>query len=96
MAILLFWHKPQVGWYKLNFDGATFPDMASVGLGVVARDSDGTVIASLLERITLPPIVENLEALVCRRAISFAIEIGLQDVVFEGDSKVVIKHLTTK
>jgi len=34
-----------------------------------------------------------LEALACRRAILFAIKIGLQDVVFKGDSKVIFKLL---
>ena len=90
------WLPPPQSVYKLNFDGATFLDMASVGLGVVARDSDGMVIASLSKRITLPPTVEDLEALACRKAVSFAIEIGLWDVVFEGDSEVVIKHLTAE
>ena len=29
-----------------------------------------------------------------RRLVTFAIEIGLQDVIFEGDSKAVYKHLS--
>ena len=36
----------------------------------------------------------DLEALACKRAILFATEIGLQDVVFEGDSEVIFKLLT--
>ena len=87
------WRPPPHSGYKVNFDGATFIDMDSAGLGVVARDSDSMVIASLLERIRLPPMVADLEALACRRAILFALELGLQDVVLEGDSKVIINHL---
>ena len=45
------------------------------------------------KRITLPPTVDDVEALECRRAISFALEIGLQNVVFEGDSNTVISYL---
>jgi len=37
--------------------------------------------------------VDVVETLACRRAISFALEIGLQEVELEGDSEVVIKHL---
>ena len=37
--------------------------------------------------------MEDLEALACRRAIYFTVEIGLQDVVFEGDSEVIYKHI---
>ena len=87
------WWPPPHSVYKVNFDGATFIDMDSVGLGVVTRDSDGMVIASLSERIRLPPTVADLEALACRTAILFALKLGLQDVVFEGDSEVIINHL---
>ena len=87
------WWPPPHPIYKINFDGATFIDSDSTGLGVVADDSDGMFIASLSERIRLPPMVADLEALACRRAILFALELGLQDVVFEGDSEVIINHL---
>ena len=82
--------------YKINFDGATFIDTDSAGLGVVARDSDGMVITPLSERIRLPPTVADLESLACRKAILFALKFGLQDVVFEGDSEVIINHLKAK
>nr|XP_023887877.1 uncharacterized protein LOC112000001 [Quercus suber] len=78
------------------FDGATFLDIAAAGLGVVVRDSKGLVIAALSERIHLPPTMVALEALACRRSILFAIELGLQDVVFEGDSEVIFKLLTAE
>nr|POE98906.1 hypothetical protein CFP56_65660 [Quercus suber] len=89
------WLPPSPNQYKANSDGAIFRDSGSAGLGVVVRDSKGMVIAvlSLLKRITLPPTVEDVEALACRRAISFSIELGLQDVISEGDSEIVLKHL---
>ena len=87
------WRPPPHSVYKVNFDGATFIDMDSAGLGLVACDSDSMVIAFLSECIRLPPTVANLEALACRRAILFALELGLQDVVLEGDSEVIINHL---
>ena len=37
-----------------------------------------------------------LEALACRRSIVFASELGLQDVVFEGDLEVIFKLLTAE
>ncbi|XP_050281288.1 uncharacterized protein LOC126722181 [Quercus robur] len=62
-----------------------FQDIAAAGLGVVIRDHEGKVIGALSERIALPPSVNDVEALACRRAISFAQKIGLQEVyvVFE-------------
>ena len=76
-----------------NCDGAIFQDMSLASLRVVVCDSDGFMIEALLECIGLPPTMEDLEALACRRAISFAIKISLQDVVFEGDSEVIYKHI---
>lgn len=46
-------------------------------------------------RIGLPTFVVEVEALACRRAVSFAIEIGLQEVVFEGDSETIINSLNS-
>ena len=93
---LTHWLPPSPLVYKVNFDGATFSDIATAGLGVVVRDSEGLVIAALSERIRLPPTVAALEALACKRSILFAIELGLQEVVFEGDSEVIFKLLTAE
>ena len=59
------------------------------------RNSEGLVIAALLEKVTLPPFVDDLEALAWRRSVTFAMELGLQEVIFEGDFGVVYKSLTT-
>jgi len=40
-------------------------------------------------------LVAAVEALACRRAVKFAVEIGLTRVVFEGDSTVIINAITT-
>ena len=72
-----------------------FQDSVSAGLGVVVRDSYGRVIAGLSERITLPPTVEDLKALDSKNIVSFAIDLDLRDVVFEGDSEVIFKHLSS-
>ena len=84
------WSPPPQALYKANFDGAIFRDIYSASIGVVIRDCLGEIINSLMERLVLPPTVEDVEALACRRAISFALEIGLQEVMFKGDSDIVI------
>ena len=68
--------------------------MAAAGLGVVACDSNEWVIAAFSERISLPPTIEALEALACTKAVVFAIDLDIQDVVFEGDSETIFKHLS--
>ena len=79
--------------YKANSDGAIFKNSGVAGLRAVVRDSKGMVIAVLSDHIALPPTVEDVEALACKRAISFSIELRLLDVVFKGDSEIIHKHL---
>ena len=64
-------------------------------MGVVLRDHEGKVIGALSERIALPPSVEDVEALACRRAILFARELNLQSVIFEGDSEIITNSLNS-
>ena len=73
---------------KINLE-----DISAAGIRVIIRDSEGQVIGALSEKINLPPSVEEVEALACRRAIALASEIGLQDVVFKGDDEIIIKSL---
>ena len=68
-------------------------DISAAGIRVIIRDSEGQVIGALSEKINLPPSVEEVEAVACRRAIALASEIGLQDVVFKGDDEIIIKSL---
>ena len=90
------WLPPSLHQYKANCDGAVFRDINSIGLGVVIRDTAGLVIAALSERICLPSTVDEMEALAYRRANAFALEIGLHEVAFEGDSEVVFKQLNSE
>nr|POE59978.1 hypothetical protein CFP56_03573 [Quercus suber] len=45
------------------------------------------------EHIALPPSIEHVEALACRRATLFAKDFNLQAVIFKGDSKTIINYL---
>lgn len=68
--------------------------LARLVLGLSAgRDSEGLVIGAFSEQINLPPSVIEAEALACRRAIIFAMELGLQKAVFEGDSEILMKNM---
>ena len=71
-----------------------FQDLAAAGLGVVARDSEGRVIAALSKRIFLLPTIEALEALACRKAVAFTTDLDIQDAMFEGNSETIFKHLS--
>ena len=62
-------------------------------MGVIARDNRGDPIGALTMPIPFRQSVAELEALACQRAVQFALEIGLNQVVIEGDSVIVIEAL---
>ena len=87
------WILPISPMYKVNYDGAIFKESGAAGLGVIIQDSIGGVIGALAERISLPSSVATVEALACRRAVLFALELSVFDATFEGDAKLVSKAL---
>ena len=58
---------------------------------MIIPDSRGDAIGALSVPTPLSTSVAVMEALACRRAVLFAKEIGLGQVIFEGDSAVVIQ-----
>ena len=46
-------------------------------------------------RIPLPHFVPKVEALACRHAVSFAVDLGLQEIIFEGDSAIINQAITS-
>ena len=88
------WVPPEPGNYKANYDGAYFAKEEAAGIGIVVRNELGQVMASLAEKLAMPPTVEILEALAARRAMVFMEELGLCRAIFEGDSKTVVKALS--
>ena len=78
---------------KVNYDGAVFRETSEARLGAVIRNSAGRVVASCVERITLPQIVAELEATAARRAILLAKELNLSSITLEGDSEIINRAL---
>ena len=51
------------------------------------------VLAFLSEKVTLPPLVDDIEALVAIKAISFALDLGFSSIILEEDLETIIKAL---
>ncbi|XP_030941854.1 uncharacterized protein LOC115966848 [Quercus lobata] len=85
------WSPPPMDCFKVNFDGAIFLELGKAGLGVVIRNWQGNVMASLSEQAPLPISPDIVEAMAAAREISFAQELGIRPFILEGDSDVVIK-----
>ena len=66
------WSPPLMNCFKLNFDGASFPELGKAGLGMAVHDSQGNVIASLSEQAPLPFSSDIVEAMAAARALVFA------------------------
>ena len=78
---------------KINYDGSIFSEDGRVGLGVVVRNSEGAVIASLSQQIPLPATITQVEALAVRRATEFAMKLGITSAVLERDSEIIHREL---
>ena len=89
------WKPPESEAYKVNYDGATFAEQGKAGIGVVVRNSEGAVMASLSQQVPLPTTVAQVEAMAARKAIEFALEIGLTRVIIEGDLETIYRELNS-
>ena len=56
------WTPPSGPTLKVNYDGAVFCETSEAGLGAVIKNSASRVVASSVERITLPQPVAEVEA----------------------------------
>ena len=89
----VMWTPSSSPWYKINTDGAVFKQTQATGIGVVARDHEGQVIAAMSKKLWVPlgPLEAEVEAM--EEGILFAWDVGLQDVIFECDSELLFHAL---
>ena len=87
------WAPPQGGHFKINVDEAVFTKQKAVGVGVVIRDSEGRLEAALSKKIPAPMGAAKAEAKAFEVGLLFAKEVGIRDVILEGDSMIVYNAL---
>ena len=90
------WKAPDQHAYKVNFDGAIFVKEGLAGLGVVIRNDQGLIMASLTQQIPLPVSIIAVEVLAAWRALKLTLELGFDKITLEGDTEVLIKSLVTR
>ena len=54
------------------------------------------VLAALSQKIPLPTSVEIVEVIAARRALIFALELGFESVMVEGDFEIIINAIREK
>ena len=84
------WIPSKQGWYKVNTDGAVFRETGSCGIGVVVRNEKGQIMGALCRRPELPLRALEAEAKAVEEGIQFARDLGLDQIVIECDSQVVV------
>ncbi|XP_042983215.1 uncharacterized protein LOC122312624 [Carya illinoinensis] len=87
---------PPPDFYKANWYAAVDKENSKIGVGVIVRDSGGLIIASLCSSISLSPDPLLGEAVAALGASSFYSELGLNQIMLEGDSLAVIQAVQHK
>jgi len=82
----LAWLPPSSGSFKINVDGALYPTKDRAVIGVVIRDLQGRLMATLCRKIKVPLQVLEVEAKAYEVGMLLARNLGLQDGLLEADS----------
>ena len=67
-------------------DGAIFSDLKAVGFGAIIMDEKGGVVATLSKKLHAPLGAAEAEAKAVEMGLQFGKDIGVRDIILEGDS----------
>lgn len=87
------WKQPGDTFIEMNFDASFKMDTKFAGTGVIARYGNGRIMGAceiVNKGVSFPFAAE---ALACVQALSFARDMGFQNVILEGDSRTVINKI---
>ena len=87
------WTPPREGWYKVNVDGAMFKGSGSCGIGIVIRNKKDLLMSVMSKKMDIALGALEVEAKAFEEGILLARDLGLKDIVLEGDVKVVTDAL---
>ena len=80
------WLPPQDQTYKVNVDEAVFTKLKAMGIGVVIRDKEGKFKVAFSKKIKLPLGPIEAKAMAVEVGVQFTKDVGIRDVMVEGDS----------
>ncbi|CAL9016429.1 unnamed protein product [Prunus brigantina] len=88
------WRPPQVGYFKLNIDGALDLRDGLRGVGLIVRDSHSVLIRAVAIRAPSLLSVFATELYALKVGLSFALDASLLPLVVESDSLVAVQLLS--
>ena len=83
------WSPPPTSRFKMNLDGAVFKEQKAAGIGVLIRDEQGQIVATLRQKINAHLGALEVEAKAVEVALQFAKDVGILDFIMKGDSLIV-------
>ena len=90
---MIVWKPPARDRYKVNVDVAVFKHRKKVRIGVLIRDETRVVIVALSKIVNAPLGATEIEAKAMKARVLFARDVGIREVVFEGDLLIICKAL---
>ncbi|MBA0625088.1 hypothetical protein Godav_010328 [Gossypium davidsonii] len=91
------WKPPCESIIKINFDGAFDVHQARSGFGVVARNSSGEMLASMVVCHKVIPSLFAAEPHACYQALRLGVRLGLDSIVIDnGEEKATEPGLNEK
>jgi hypothetical protein len=85
------WKKPPHGVIKLNWDAAIDKNNQRMGIGIIARDHNGNIVAAFVATRLYITDPSSAEALAAWKMAELCVVLGLNNVLLEGDSLEVVK-----
>ncbi|KAK9986180.1 hypothetical protein SO802_031131 [Lithocarpus litseifolius] len=87
------WRPPPFGWYKANIDEAVFKELGHCEIRVVVRNDKGQLMGALSKLLPYPLGALEIEAKAAKIGTTFAWELGLREIILEGDSQTVMAFI---
>jgi len=89
------WKTPPEGIIKVNFDAAINKKTGFMGMGVIARDYMGNLLGA--KRLSKSMLIDAhiAELMAASYAVTFSLEVGFFDVIFEEDALNVIREVNS-
>ncbi|XP_062163729.1 uncharacterized protein LOC133870586 [Alnus glutinosa] len=87
------WKPPEVGLWKVNWDASVNVNDGVIGLGCVIRNDEGLVMGAKCCVYKVQADSLLAKAMAALFAVDFCLDMGLANIVCEGDSLQIIKGI---
>ncbi|GMI64622.1 hypothetical protein like AT4G29090 [Hibiscus trionum] len=87
------WRPPPIGSIKINVDGAFHPSTGAAGIGIVARDAEGTLLLGRATYLDTVADSTSAELQAISAGVLLGVEAGWQGFILESDAALLINRL---